>query len=897
MFQALLLSLYAVVVLTGGSPLDLSASTILIPSSAPLLLETYAGVLATQVFAKSGLRWPITRGTANTTMSARTTISITTASDKEVDYGSPRAEGYTIQTKGSTVNIAGTDSRGALYGIGRLLRSMNLSLTENYYDPRVGHATLPLSVLTDVASSPRRPMRGLQIGYRPKTNSYDGLTVDTFNELITDLALFGANMIELIPKAFDDAPYSPHYSLSHFDMNIAMSKACDRLGLNVSLWYPACDPSVPRSAGNGCVQGDYTNATVMNAALADWDAHFAAIPRIDTLFINAGDPGGQSPDHLVMIAQAARPVLKKYHPNANLWICPQDWEPKDYARWVELASLPNAKTWLDGIVYAPGMIVNLPTFRDATLPNRFPIRLYPDITHSVADQLPVPNWDPMLSTTNYREAINPRPTQHAFIASSQIEYANAGASTYNEGAHDDVNKHVWLALLWGSDDGDVDPQTLAKTWLTEYCRFHFGPNLAPLVVEGIYALEQNWILQDEAGAAQIARTLSIFRSIEVVMTPRDRWKWRLQQLMYRANFDAHALARATAQRIGEASALRILRAAVKVATSSATTNFTASLDAASAALDAADTRADHDAAELYTELRVWAEALFQSIHQQFSVPIYGSEYTRRGATLDSARFAQSDAPHLRVAIAAARKEAAKDGPAAAKKDLATVVNWEVVAEGDFYDDIGGTRKQAPHYVINNGVNGSQPQCGDQAIYQSNIVTVASPEDQYYDCSTGKSGAPPRLSNATRRSQLTAVKSAPLLPSSWALVRAVRSGVEEEKYDSTGVHPVAPQTPIELRYPGLAKDATWTVRATGIGSKARFNVTANGALACTESKSRHDDDDDDDVEKTKGVYSCVIPPALTATGGDLSIHFESNCCEIELAEVWLLRGSRARLARL
>ena len=134
--MTLLLSLYAVV--RTGSPLDLSASTILIPSSAPLLLETYAGVLATQVFAKSGLRWPITRGTANTTVSARTTISITTASDKEVDYGSPRAEGYTIQTKGSTVNIAGTDSRGALYGIGRLLRSMNLSLTENYYDLGLG---------------------------------------------------------------------------------------------------------------------------------------------------------------------------------------------------------------------------------------------------------------------------------------------------------------------------------------------------------------------------------------------------------------------------------------------------------------------------------------------------------------------------------------------------------------------------------------------------------------------------------------------------------------------------------------------------------------------------------------------------------------------------------------
>ena len=74
-------------------------------------------------------------------------------------------------------------------------------------------------------------MRGLQIGYRPKTNSYDGLTVDTFNELITDLALFGANMIELIPKAFDDAPYSPHYRTSRCQMHATASASMFHYGI------------------------------------------------------------------------------------------------------------------------------------------------------------------------------------------------------------------------------------------------------------------------------------------------------------------------------------------------------------------------------------------------------------------------------------------------------------------------------------------------------------------------------------------------------------------------------------------------------------------------------------------------------------------------------------------
>ena len=34
-------------------------------------------------------------------------------------------------------------------------------------------------------------MRGVQIGYRPKTNSYDGLTVPLFRQLVLDLAFFG----------------------------------------------------------------------------------------------------------------------------------------------------------------------------------------------------------------------------------------------------------------------------------------------------------------------------------------------------------------------------------------------------------------------------------------------------------------------------------------------------------------------------------------------------------------------------------------------------------------------------------------------------------------------------------------------------------------------------------
>ena len=73
--------------------------------------------------------------------------------------------------------------------------------------------------------------------------------------------------------------------------------------------------------------------------------------------------------------QVAREVLLVYHPNAQTWICPQDWGQADYARWVELAAKPSTRAWLDGIIYGPGMPGRLQDFSNATAPVVYPVRL------------------------------------------------------------------------------------------------------------------------------------------------------------------------------------------------------------------------------------------------------------------------------------------------------------------------------------------------------------------------------------------------------------------------------------------------------------------------------------------------------------------------------------------
>src|SRR5439155_12026783 len=121
-------------------------------------------------------------------------------------------------------------ARGVLFGVGRLLRSLRMS-----------RGRLRLAGDLDLSTAPRCPLRGHQLGYRPKTNSYDGWTLPMWEQYVRDLAVFGTNAIELIPPRSDDAADSPHFPLPPIEMMEGMSKLLDDYGLDVWIWYPAMD--------------------------------------------------------------------------------------------------------------------------------------------------------------------------------------------------------------------------------------------------------------------------------------------------------------------------------------------------------------------------------------------------------------------------------------------------------------------------------------------------------------------------------------------------------------------------------------------------------------------------------------------------------------------------------
>jgi hypothetical protein len=562
------------------------------------------------------------------------------------------AEGYRLRSfdNGGApgVEIAGNDERGVLFGVGGLLRALEM---------RRDSVTLPGKL--DIQTAPRYALRGHQLGYRPKTNSYDGWNVPQWESYIRDLAVFGANAIELIPPRSDDAPDSPHFPLPPMPMMVEMSRLAQEYGLECWIWYPALDP-------------DYADPATVAAALQEWGEVFRRLPRIDAVFVPGGDPGHTEPRHLMALLEKQTANLKKYHPKATMWVSPQGFN----APWMEqfFASVDQQPAWLGGIVFGPQVRVNLPELRQR-IPTRYPIRFYPDITHSVNAQFTVNDWDVAFAQTEEREGINPRPLDEAQIIRVMQPFADAGFLTYSEGCNDDVNKAVWTALGW-------NPQASVIEVLRDYGRYFIGPDMADGFAQGLLALERNW-RGPLLGNSAVDVTLAQFQDLERRASPQQKLNWRFQQALYRAYYDAYLRARLIDESARERRAMELLA--------------TARAGSVLPALTAAETALSVDPSAraggaLRARVFELAEALFQSVHMQLSVPRYAKIDAGRGANLDLIDRPITNAEWLQKRFAEIRALASD---AARRGAIDEVLNWTNPGPGGFYDDLGDPANR-PH---------------------------------------------------------------------------------------------------------------------------------------------------------------------------------------------------------
>jgi len=505
----------------------------------------------------------------------------------------------TTRRAAATVCTAGYDDRGTLFAVGRLLRLLDM-----------GRDNLKLDTDIRVSTAPKYPLRGHQLGYRPKTHSYDGWDINMWEQYYRDIVAFGTNAVELIPPTSDDAEDSPHFPKPKLEMMVLMSQLAADYGLDVWIWFTALDEIDD-------VKVDYSDAKTIEASLEEWGEIFNKLPKIDDVFVPGGDPGNTHPAILLPFMEKQKKVLNKYHPNARIWVSPQNFDRKGRNRdgWYKafIDILQNDRpNWLDGVVFGPTVPVSLPDLRK-DVPAKYLIRRYPDITHCRSCPYSVQDWDKALNDTLGREAINPRPVAYAQIFRATQDYA-IGFVSYSEGCNDDFNKILWSCLGW-------DPDMKVEDIVRGYSRYFISQRYEQKFAEGLFGLEQNWVgpLKDNVG---VYETLKLFQVMEKNATPQDKLNWRFQQGLYRAYYDAYIRHRLIYETQLQAQAMDILKNAKQLGS-------LAAIDKAEAILNKAETR--KPAADLRQRVFELAEALFQSIRMQHSVKKYHSQ---RYANLD-----------------------------------------------------------------------------------------------------------------------------------------------------------------------------------------------------------------------------------------------------------------------
>ncbi|RJG56209.1 hypothetical protein D0Z70_06030 [Sphingobium terrigena] len=542
------------------------------------------------------------------------------------------AEAFRIDRRGDSIMIRAKGTRGLIYGAGWVLRHTD---------------GLMLRLDAPVAEQPRQAVRGTQIGYRFKNNSYDAWTPAMLRRRIEDFALWGANRIQIIAPRSDDAPTSPLMPVPPEQAVAAMAGAAAALGLDVAIFYPALE--------------DYDGGAADAAEAARLDVLLRSLPKVDALYIPGGDPGHSPPDRLFPLARRLAAVLRGRFPKAELLLSTQGFDAAGLdAFYTQLVKQPR---WLSGIFVGPQTRESVAAHLHR-IAGRYPVELYPDTAHAMQAQLPVPDWHPAFALTQGREPVNPRPAamQAAF---DHLSPGTRGAVSYSEGVNDDWNVHQWLALGWKADT-ELD---IAK----QYSRFYIG-DLAFATIPAM--LEANW-RGDPADNVGIDATLDAIDRIKST-------RWQADLYRYRAVYDALVRARLMGARARQAEALYTLRQTPGIGP-----------DAAVAGARFAYARPDAErVATLHERLVLLADQLWTKAGMQLSVARHGASHWRRGANLDRAMIDLNDRVAVERDMTAALALATR---AEQVKALVAIGDRWGMADLALYDDLGDPGNE-PHLV-------------------------------------------------------------------------------------------------------------------------------------------------------------------------------------------------------
>lgn len=627
--------------------LDLSVATILVSTGIKNPMHETAGIVLVEEIEK--------RTTIELTKvedwGSNTTIALALQGDTDVfgikvpdqksaDKTPIKKEGYRLvheqNGKKDILWIIGADVRGVLYGIGKLLRIAEMELGQ-----------IKVANDLDIVSAPEYALRGHQFGYRNTANSWDSWTIEQFDQHFREQVLFGANSFENIP--FQKPSSSVHFKVNPQKMEVELSKICDKYDANYWVWTPAPHDL---SAKNAYQEG-----------LVEQEAFYKRVPRLDGVFVPGGDPGDNHPSALIPYLKDLSKLLKKYHPNAGIWVSLQGFnqEKTDYFFKYLHEDKPD---WLKGVVYGPSS----PPIKleRELLPKKYLHRFYPDITHTVRCHYPVENWDQAYALTLGREPCNPLPALYTKLFNRDAPYTD-GFIAYSDGSHDDVNKVVWSQLGW-NPDMDINETIL------EYCRFFFGSDVAKESAQGILALEKNWE-GPLLGNSVVKETLDLWKKLETENPELNNTNWRWQQLLMRAYYDGYIHERLSYEKNLETEAYQILADAKNLGADSAMKEALEHMQKADKELVSQD---------LKKKVFEYAQALFLSVGAQTSMSKYNASGMERGAILDFIDYPLNNRLWLEDEF---KKISDFNSESKKLNRLEFIRTYEKPGEGSFYDNI------------------------------------------------------------------------------------------------------------------------------------------------------------------------------------------------------------------
>lgn len=508
---------------------------------------------------------------------------------------------FSVDVQKNKITFSASSIRGFIFAVGLFFRKSVISKNKIY-------------LLYDISGSysPDKKIRGHQLGYRQTSNTYDAWDIKEYRRYYLDIMFFGANTCEHIPY---EHAVSDKNAIMKKDEQVLLceaAKVAEEFGMAVSVWYPNCEKD--------------TETAVKNR-----EKLFSEASRLDYIFPPGGDPGDIQPDELLDRCREFDKVLKKYHPSAGMW--PSAQQPHQFPDWGtkflrEMKKLPD---FIDGVITGPNAAFPLDVLRKH-LPKKYPVRLYPDITHNLRCEYPVhfdrDDWHYALQAVNGRECANPRPSEYKKIHSDTRGYV-IGSVSYSEGVNDDINKAVWTAL-------DFDPDTPLREILEDYSRLFFPGSDYEKVADAVFGLEKNWEGAPEDNP-QIEYTLKLWEEIGSD-SPALYENWRYRQCLFRARCDAFVRRKI----LYENMLIKRAKHCVKQG----------STDEAEKILSLP---LPDNITSLYEETEKDAQKLFDLIGLQLGTEKYYAKNFERGAVLDTIKLPLTDVPWLLSRFKAAEK--------------------------------------------------------------------------------------------------------------------------------------------------------------------------------------------------------------------------------------------------